>query len=159
MNSDTSPKLAAIATISLPPVIAIAVAFMAGILVSHYLAPPDTVVLAVLGLSLAGAIGGVVRRWKLASVLLILLAWSVLGVLSYHVRYQRSAENDIVRYSCEKPVLVRVRAEVLDDSRWLASDSPWPTDSSLHLPVRVSQIHTRRAWTSASGLLRVQGDG
>ena len=155
MNSDMSPKLAIISTIPLSPIIAIVIAFMAGVLTSHYLAPANTAVLIALGLSLAGIAASLGRRWRFVPVVLILTLWSTLGILSYHIRYQRCAENDIVRYSCEKPVLVRLRAEVLDDSQWLASASPWPADPTLYFPVRVGQIHTRQGWTSASGLLKV----
>ena len=151
-----SAKLAIISGASVSPIIAIAVAFMAGVLSSHYLAPPSTAVLIALGLSLAGIVVSFCRRWRIVPVVLMLALWSSLGVLSYHVRYQRCARDNIVRYSCRIPVLTRLRAQVVDGSQWVASSRPWPSDPSLYLSVRVSDVHTRQGWSSASGSLRVR---
>ncbi len=112
------------------PIIAVAVAFMAGILLGHYLALPDITVLIVSLLSLAGIVVTLRRRTKIIPVLLILLLWTSLGLLSYHVRYQRCPQDDIVRYSSDQPILVRLQGQVLDDSHWAQSSRPWPSDPS-----------------------------
>ncbi len=138
------------------PIIAIAVAFMAGILTAHYLHLPSIPVLIVSLLSLAGIIVTLRRRTKIIPVFLILLLWTCLGLLSYHVRYQRCSQDDIVRYSADQPVLLRLQGQVLDDAYWAKSSKPWPSDPSLYFPIRVSQIHTRQGWTTASGILRVR---
>ena len=131
-------------------------AFIAGVLTGHYVAPSGTVVLIVLGLSLAGIAAGLYQRWRLLPIFLMLTTWLALGTLSYHVRYHRCAEDDIVRYSGNKPVLIRLRADVLENGQWVASDSPWPSDPSLYLSVRVTAIHTQQRWTSSDGILRVR---
>jgi len=131
-------------------------AFITGVLTGHYIAPSGTVTLTVLGLSLAGIAAGLYRRWRLPPTLLILTAWVALGTLSYHVRYHRCIDDDIIRYSGNDPVLVRLRADVLEDGQWMASNSPWPSDPSLYLPVQVTAIRTQQGWISAGGVLRVR---
>ena len=129
---------------------------MAGVLTGHYMAPSGTVVLIVLGLSLAGISAGLYRRWRFLPTLLVLTTWLALGTLSYHVRYHCCVENDIIRYSGNEPVLVRLRADVLEDGQWVASDSPWPSDPSLYLSAKVTTIHTHQGWISADGIIRVR---
>ena len=131
-------------------------AFITGVLTGHYIAPSDTVVLIILGFSLAGIAAGLYRRWRSLPILLILTTWLALGTLSYQVRYHRCAEDNIIRYSANKPVLVRLRADVLEDGKWVDSNSPWPSDPSLYLSVKVTTIHTQQGWISADGILRVR---
>ncbi len=138
------------------PIIAIAVAFMAGILTGHYLALPGSAVIVVSLLSLAGVVLSLRRRIRIAPVILSLVLWTSLGLLSYQVRYQRCGEDDIVRYSSDQPVLVRLQGQVLDDSYWAQSSRPWPSDPTLYFPIRVSRIYTRQGWTTAGGILRVR---
>ena len=137
------------------PIIFIVLAFMAGVLTGHYVAPEDRVVLVLLAVSLAGIAAGLRWRRRFLPILLTLSVWFALGTLSYQVRYYRCAGNDIVRYSADEPVLVRLRVEVLEDAQWVDSSSPWPSDPSMYLSVRVTAIHTRQGWVDCRGMLRV----
>ena len=129
---------------------------MVGILTAHYLQLASMPVLVVSLLSLAGIVVTLHRRTKHISVCLVLLLWASLGLLSYHVRYQRCPQDDIVRYSADQSVLVRVQGRVLEDAYWAKSSKPWPSDPSLYFPIKVSQIFTPQGWTTASGILRVR---
>ena len=131
---------------------------MAGVLAGHYLIVPGPAVLVVSGLSLVGVVSIITlrRRMRIIPVLLVLLLWTSLGLLSYQVRYRRCPEDDIVRYSAEKPILVRLQGEILDDPHWSESNKPWPSDPSLYFHIGIDRIHTRDRWSPASGIVSVR---
>ena len=138
------------------PIIALTLAFMAGVLLTHYLALPGTIILLVAVFCVGGAIWGLTRNRRRLSIFSVLALWLTLGGLSYHVRYQRCPVDDIVHYSWPKPMLVRVRAQVVQNSHWAESKSPWPADPSQYFSVEVSQIQTTKGWVRGSGLLQVR---
>ena len=138
------------------PIIAITLAFMVGVLVGHYLCPGGLIIVVGLGGSLACAIWGIAAKRRGVSILAVLLMWLSLGTAAYHLRYHRCRADDIVRRSSSEPVLLRLRGEILDDSRWTGSESIWPADPSQHFPLKVNGVQTERGWVSASGLVAVK---
>ena len=131
---------------------------MAGVLGGHYLIVPGPAVLVVSAASLIGTILIITlrRRTRVVPVVLLLLLWASLGLLSYHVRYQRCPKDDIVRYSAQQPTLVRLQGQIIDDPHWTDSSNPWPSDPSLYFHIRVNRIHAQDRWSPASGIVSVR---
>ena len=113
---------------------------MAGILAGHYLHLPGVGVLFVAFLSLIGIVVTLGRRTKIIPVFLVLLLWASLGLLSYQFRYQRCPQDDIVRYSSDQPILVRLQGQVLNDAHWAKSSRPWPGDPSQYFPSELAKF-------------------
>ncbi|MFO0807660.1 MAG: ComEC/Rec2 family competence protein [Gemmataceae bacterium] len=141
------------------PLVPVALAVTAGILIDRAFHPAVGTAFAALGIGLVGWAAGF-RRSTVAGLPFLMLALAAVGAL-HHRQYRTGfAADDLGRVATEEPQLVRLRGRLADEP-----DRPNPPTADAlrsvphatptHAPFEATALFTHDDWRPASGLLRL----